>query len=91
MKLKEKLRIKKVLKMNRCRYCLSTENLTIDHKIPVIKGGTNDIKNLQCLCKRCNGIKGQLSQKQIMFLFRWFREIDKCRLTAGKNLYGARL
>lgn len=40
-----------------CQYCNSVENLEIDHIIPVSKGGTNDRKNLQLLCRTCNGIK----------------------------------
>jgi 5-methylcytosine-specific restriction protein A len=32
--------------------------LTIDHRIPVSKGGTNDIDNLQAMCSKCNGAKG---------------------------------
>lgn len=31
--------------------------LSIDHKIPVSKGGTNDPSNLQCACRKCNAIK----------------------------------
>jgi len=45
----------------RCQSCgvLSRNaRLEIDHKIPVAKGGTNAIANLQVLCVACNRGKG---------------------------------
>lgn len=77
-------------KKKRCRYCRDTENLTIDHKIPKIKGGSNNIKNLQCLCRRCNTIKSSLSHGEVMSLFKWFIEIQRSRLKLGKTPYGGK-
>lgn len=44
---------------NRCLKCKTRENLTIDHVIPLSKGGTYNISNLQCLCQACNLDKGE--------------------------------
>lgn len=46
---------------NMCLCCgksADEERLTIDHVIPIIKGGNNYIFNLQCLCLSCNLSKG---------------------------------
>ena len=34
--------------------CRSKNNLTINHKIPLSQGGTNDPENLEILCERCH-------------------------------------
>lgn len=41
-----------------CLRCLTTEKLTLDHIVPLSRGGTNDQDNLQTLCRGCNGSKG---------------------------------
>ncbi len=78
------------IKMTRCKYCKSKENLTVDHKVPIIQGGTGKNSNLQCLCRRCNGIKSGLSHKQVIRYFNWFIEIQESRLSAGKKPYTLR-
>lgn len=42
----------------RCVTCGTHENLTIDHIIPLAKGGSNEIENLQTMCRSCNCKKG---------------------------------
>ena len=40
-----------------CQSCGQTHQeteLNIDHIIPLAKGGSNDISNLQTLCRKCN-------------------------------------
>ena len=43
---------------NKCAYCGSEENLTIDHIIPQCKGGMDVTKNVVCCCHSCNQSKG---------------------------------
>jgi 5-methylcytosine-specific restriction endonuclease McrA len=42
----------------RCLRCGAHEDLTVDHVIPLGRGGSNAIENIQPLCAVCNGIKG---------------------------------
>ena len=51
--------VKVVLKSNgKCVDCESDKNLQIDHFLPISKGGTNDLGNLELRCKTCNLKKG---------------------------------
>lgn len=33
------------------------DSFTIDHIVPISKGGTYDYSNLQCCCRKCNQLK----------------------------------
>ena len=42
----------------KCVYCSSSEDLTVDHVLPVSKGGKSTWMNCVCSCKSCNWKKG---------------------------------
>lgn len=43
---------------NLCLRCGESKELTRDHVIPLVDGGSNEIMNIQPLCRRCNSLKG---------------------------------
>ncbi|MBD3886881.1 HNH endonuclease [Phormidium tenue FACHB-886] len=58
---------------HQCQSCGQTEEeteLTIDHIIALAQGGSNDLSNLQPLCRRCN------SCKQVRFDSRFQRKFN---------------
>jgi 5-methylcytosine-specific restriction endonuclease McrA len=57
-----------------CKYCgrkMDINNLVIDHIIPLSKGGTSNIDNLQIICKTSNSMKGSLDEKNFQLLLDW--------------------
>ncbi len=77
--------VKKNLKLkkkngNRCVYCDCTNQLilTIDHKMPVSRGGKETESNKQIACFICNQLKGSLTDSE-------FKKYLKC-LYELKNL-----
>jgi 5-methylcytosine-specific restriction endonuclease McrA len=58
---------------DRCAYCGSVGSLTIDHIVPVTRGGTNDMANLTFACKSCN------SSKYNTLLSEWWEHIGRRR------------
>ena len=49
------------------------DRCTIDHIVPVSRGGTNDLSNLQLTHNKCNNVKGN------MMGFTWYRKHEKRR------------
>lgn len=57
-----------------CKYCgriLDINNLVIDHIIPLSKGGSSNIENLQVICKTSNSMKGSLDEQNFQLLLEW--------------------
>ena len=62
----------------RCVYCgrfIPFDEMTIDHIVPLSKGGTNYEKNLQCCCKECNLMKQDLLERD------FYRKTQKCHMS----------
>jgi 5-methylcytosine-specific restriction endonuclease McrA len=51
-----------------CTFCGSTENITIEHLTPLIKGGTNVKENLAAACKSCNSRKQDRTEAEFRFI-----------------------
>lgn len=47
-----------VLGRGSCEYCGSTKRLTVEHHVPLSRGGLHEMSNLRCLCLSCNSSKG---------------------------------
>jgi 5-methylcytosine-specific restriction endonuclease McrA len=47
-----------------CAYCGSIHNLTVDHMIPLSRGGTHTFDNLVCACRKCNEEKGNRTPQE---------------------------
>lgn len=46
-----------------CKMCGYGHTLTIDHIVPTSKGGTDQLFNLQTLCRRCHSEKDNMKSK----------------------------
>lgn len=42
----------------RCEICGSREDITVDHIVPISKGGKSTYANTRLLCRACNSRKG---------------------------------
>ena len=55
----------------KCGYCGSKESLTIDHIMPVSRGGKSNFDNCVAACKPCNSKKDRRTPSEAkMYLFR---------------------
>ena len=49
-----------------CRYCEHSDNLTIEHILPLSRGGTHSEDNVDLACKSCNSSKGSKTETEYM-------------------------
>lgn len=61
----------------RCAYCQSASPLTMDHVVPLARGGWHAIGNILPACQPCN------SSKRDDFLAHWRHAIPKARLRSA--------
>lgn len=68
---------------NSCAYCGTAKQLTIDHIVPVSKGGKNMVGNIVPACKSCNSSKGAKDYEEWFKLQEFF---DASRLNKIKEV-----
>lgn len=59
----------KMKKQNyKCIYCRADlkDNYSLDHILPLSRGGTNDIDNIDVVCKSCNTSKGRRTKEEYL-------------------------
>ena len=47
------------------------DRATIDHRVPVCRGGADSIENFVFCCRKCNEEKGQLTDKEYLVVLRY--------------------
>jgi len=51
-----------------CAYCGSTERIEADHRIPLFRGGSNEIGNILPACRHCNRRKHRRTEEEFRAL-----------------------
>lgn len=63
-----------------CKYCgkrLDMNTIALDHIVPISKGGTSNIDNLQIICRTSNGMKGSLDENHFHLLLIWLETVPE--------------
>ena len=71
---------------NTCVYCghrRIARSMDIDHMVPVVRGGSNDMDNLQVICSPCNQRKGDQTDEE--FRARYSSLVPQKRLTPPRR------
>lgn len=73
----------------RCAYCGAKEKLEVEHKIPLSRGGTNDISNIVPACRRCNRRKRAKTDVEFRALLAREAEIREASSESEPDLGGS--
>lgn len=57
---------------SKCPYCPSTDNLSIDHILPLSRGGTHTEDNVELVCLPCNIRKGTKTKEEYIDFLKEF-------------------
>lgn len=49
-----------------CYYCKKTRGKTLDHKVPMSRGGDDSLGNLVLACSRCNELKDDMTEEEFV-------------------------
>jgi hypothetical protein len=63
-----------------CMYCragMTIENVSLDHSIPITRGGANDFSNISFICKGCNKSKGDFTKDEYVRILSALKVIEK--------------
>jgi len=73
-----------------CRYCIRIIDITdvaFDHAVPLSRGGSWGLENIEAICQSCNAIKSDGTPEEYMSLLSWAeREVPLWRTSLFKRL-----
>lgn len=75
-----------------CIYCseiLTTETISLDHIVPLKRGGSTSSLNLTCICKKCNRRKGELTHLEYAALLSYLENKPEMKAIVLKRLSAA--
>lgn len=82
-----------------CLYCqagIDGVTFSLDHKLPISRGGSHALYNLAICCKRCNMAKGAMNDEEylaLLYLLRTFYDGGESvlrRLVSSGNMFRRR-
>ena len=71
-----------------CPYCnspIDAFTATLDHEIPLARGGSIGMENIAAICATCNRLKGGLTPIEFRSLLQWIKEQHPA---AGADIIG---